>query len=238
MTDNSNQTDKTYSQKDIDVERGHAQHFKQELDELRNKFKDVDPQKYKETLTKLDELERKGAIGSEDKINELLAKKEKEIDERYSKRLKELEDLSNGQALELKRERVTKSVLSEAAKLFNADALKLLEPLIEKDGDFENGQIVFRKDGKIRYSLKNPNQPLSKEEYLGELVEQYPSAAKATVGAGTKNGSERVNGVTTSGKILSFAEIKAMPDHGKEYFDNLAKTDPKALRTLLDGGMN
>lgn len=229
------QQDKTYSQKDIEAERAHAQHFKTELDELKTRFKDVDPDKYKSTLTRLDELERKGAVGDENKINELIANKEKELEGRYEKRLKELEDLSTNQSLELKRERVTKGVLSEAAKLFNADALKLLEPIIEKDGDLENGQIVFKKDGKIRYSPKSPNQPLSAEEYLQELVNEYPSAAKPTMGAGAKSGTEKLSGASSSGKILSWSEIKALPDHGKAYFNDLAKSDPKALRDILDG---
>lgn len=227
--------DKTYTQKDIDFHMAKYQAIESELKELKSSYKDIDPVKVKEALTELENLRKKSAVGDEAKINELLSNKERELTERFGSRVSELENENGNLAKELKRHKVTNGILQEAANKFNADALKLLEPIIEKDGDLENGQIVFKdKDGRVRYSKKNPQQPLSTSEYLDELVEAYPSAAKSTVPAGGKGAGEKINGSTNGGKVLSYAEIKALPDHGKAYFAELAKTNPQALKAIMD----
>lgn len=234
MTDTGS-GEKTFTQKDIDFHMAKYEAIEGELKEYKSKFKDIDPVKVKEALTELDNLKKKNAKTPEE-IDALIQGKEREISERFGSRVSELESENGTLKSELKRHKVTNGILSEAANKFNADALKLIEPIIEKDGDLDNGQIVFKdKDGKVRYSKKHPDKPLSTQEYLDELVELYPSAAKPTMTQGGKNGTEKVNGgQSASGKVLSLAEIKALPDRGRAYFAELAKTDRKALEALLD----
>lgn len=226
--------EKTYSQKDIDFHMAKYQAIETELKEIKTNYKDIDPVKVRDALSELESLKRKNAKTPEE-IDALISSKEKEISDRFSGKLSETESEIGKLKSELKRHQVTNGIMADAANKFNADALRLLEPIIEKDGDLQDGKIVFKdKDGKVRYSKTKPDQFLSKEEYLNELVEMFPSAAKPTVPAGAKNGAEQVKGNTSNGKTLSYDEIKAMPDHGRAYFAELAKTDKNAVQAILD----
>ena len=48
--------ERIFTQKDIEVERGHAQHFKQELEAVQNRYKGIDPERYAAMQAELDAL--------------------------------------------------------------------------------------------------------------------------------------------------------------------------------------
>jgi len=232
MTEPAAPTEKTYTAKDIEIERAHAQAAREEARELKERFKDIDPEEFRRIREEHTKLKTKDAGGDEKKIAELvaeqLAPERKRLESAYQEEKTAREKLAS----ELKTERVTKAILQKAASAFGQDALELLTPVFERDGDFVDGKVVFKgPDGKPRYSPTDATKLLSIEEYIGELQTKYPSAAVSTASGGGKNGVAKVSGAS-GGQLLSAAQVQALPDsEQKKYFATLART-PEGLKVV------
>lgn len=230
MTDANATGEKTYTVKDIEIERAHAQAAREEARELRERYKDIDPEDYRRIKEEHSKLKTKDAGGDEKKIAEIVAEQiaseKKRLEGAYNEEKSKRETTER----ELKKERVVKVILQKASAAFDKDALELLEPVFERDGDFIDGHVVIKgADGKPRYSPKDATKLMTPDEYVEELQSKYPSAAKATAAAGTKSGVTKVNGA--SGQALTMAEISKLPDKGRAYFNELART-PEGQKQL------
>lgn len=232
--------EKTYTIKDIEIERGHAQKFQEEVETLKKQLKSFEGINLDE-IVKIKkehaELKNKAAVGDESKIQERINEAVKEVETRLTTALETERKQTTTLAEELKRERVTKEIIQKAGSLCTPDGLKLLTPIFEREGDWVDGKPVFKdKDGKIRYSPKDATKPLSHDEFLEGLKTEYPSAFLATSKAGGKDGVMKING--SGGSVTSLKDLKHLPDGGKSYLNELGKTDPKALRSLIANSTN
>jgi rubrerythrin len=237
MTDTTTTGDKTFTIKDIEAERAHAQHFKQQYEELSGKYKGIDPEKYAQAMQELDSLKNKDAAGDPKKLDERIAEKEREIADRFQSQLTTTQQERDAAKQELKHERATKPTLTKIATLVTGeDQALLLEPVIKSEADLVDGKVVFLgQDGKPRYSKTKPAELMSIDEYTEELKGRFPGSFKAETRNGAMNGAESTKGGGSNGKVLTMSEISKMPDGGKAYMANLAKTDKQALERLVDG---
>lgn len=191
-----------------------------QFSEIKSKLGDLDIDTVVSRAREAEELKKKAAESDPKKIDELLKEKEDEVSSRFTRQLEEARTEARTKAQELKTERVIKTVNGQAAEVFNPDALPLIESIIEKNCDWEDGQVVIRNsDGKIEYSKKDPSKKMSVKEFLDELSAKHPSLAKSNMKSGVKDGAGASNGnpVGDTGisvqKYLSMteAERKALP---------------------------
>jgi len=226
--------EKTFTIKDIEAERAHVQHERELRTDLEKKlsvFKDIDPEAYKAMQTQLSELKNKAATGSEDKIAERIKEEREAEAARAQKVIDDLTAKLNGKETELKSERVTKAILQKAADAFGKDTLELLTPIFEKDGDFEDGQVVFKDaKGKLRYSEKDPRKPLSVDEYIEEMRQKYPTAAVSHAKGGSRGDAKPISSHANGVEIRSMADAARLPDKGAAFFKELAKTKDGEVR--------
>lgn len=141
---------------------------------------------------------------------------------------------------QLKQERVKTPGIAKAAEYFNADQLPLIQIMIERNCDLEEGEIVVKDDsGKVRYSPNNARLKMTMDEYLQELVTKYPSSAKPK---GTSGGDPGTGKKTTStannGKSYTPEEIlRASPaDQNRMIAEADAETSKNYLRAISGGG--
>lgn len=226
--------EKTYSQKDIEAEKANAQHFKQLYDEMASKFKGFDPTEFKTIKEERDALKVKSSVGSEEEIVKRINEAKAEVEARLTTAYNEEKTARESLANELKKERVTKNVLQKVAPHATPDGLRLLTPILESEGDWVDGKIVFKdENGKPRYSPKDATKLLSDDEYLEGLKTQYPSAFAATAKAGTKGSEMKING-TSPTEITSLGQLRGMPQaEQKAIFNKMALENPAGLTALL-----
>lgn len=234
---NANQptTEKTYTQKDFDIERAHAQAAKAELEELRTKFKDVDPAKYGELKTQLDSLMRERAAKGGDKEREdLEAHLKNEYETRYASKYNDLEGRAQSAETELRRLRVRAPAMTAAATVIAKDSLPLVESLIDRELGFVDGQIVAVDDkGKPIPSEDNPrNATMPLEEYLRRLVSRYPSIALNKQLPGTGDRGTMATSAGSTGQVSLPPDLaRWSPEKQREFF----LTNPEARRAFLNG---
>jgi|688.fasta_scaffold398984_2 hypothetical protein len=232
---NANQTtEKTFTQKDIDVERAHAQAAKAELDELRSKFKDIDPAKYGELKTQLDTLMRERAAKGGDKEREdLEAHLKNEYETRYASKYTDLETRASSAETELKRLRVRAPAMTAAATMIAKDSLPLVESLIERELGFVDGEIVAVDDkGRPLASEDNPRNPkMALDEYLRRLVSRYPSIALNKQLPGTGDRGVRSSSGGSSGSAALPPDLaRWAPEKQREFF----QSNPEARKAFLN----
>lgn len=127
---------------------------------------------------------------------------------------------------ELKQERVVGKGLELAANYFNADAIELIKMKIERQCDYDNGEIVIKDDkGEVRYSEKNRREKMSMAEYLEELANKHPSLAKPTGQTGFKDNGQKQP--AKNGRPLTIEDLKNLPSSEQR------KIDPKQAEALL-----
>lgn len=228
--------EKSYSIKDIEIERGHAQAEKElrlEAEKRLKAFEGIDPADYAKTKAERDELKNKAAAGSEEAVTARVKEAVEAERVRLEKALADERQAKDALAKDLKTERATKAILQKASGAFGSDTLELLTPIFDRDSDYEDGQVIFKDaKGNKRYSPKDATKPLSVEEYVEEMRNKYPTAATATAGIGGKTDAKKINGVNGI-KINSLKDLESTPDKGKAYLAQLGKEDPAALRALM-----
>lgn len=131
---------------------------------------------------------------------------------------------------ELKSERVVAKGLQAAAALFNSDALDLIQMKIERQCDWDNGNIIIKDDkGEPRYSEKNRREYMSMNEYLEELATKHPSLAKASGTAGFKDSGEKQH--NRNGRSISLSDLAGLSN--QEQKEALKGIDPKQATAML-----
>lgn len=157
----------------------------------------------------------------------------KEVEGRFSSRVTELETLSQTQSKELKQLRVTSVVQKEANEVMLPEGIKLIQPIVERYCDYEEGQIVIKDDnGKVRYSKKNPNEKMGVREFIDSLADEYPAIAKSTATGGSRESGESSKGShdgLTQEKYLNMSEKEraALPKDVHQKMAALVFSKPK-----------
>lgn len=179
-------------------------------DEIKGKLEDYEIVKRKKAESSPEDLE----AWQKDKEAEI----EKNLEKRFNTKFDELTNKIATSETELNKLRIVNPTMLEAAKLFNTDALPLIQTLVERECAFQDGQIVVKgADGKPEYSAKNPKELKGTVEYLEGLAQRYPSCAKAQGSAGGREGGQKMDS-NGSGKMtpsqfmaLSSAERAKLP---------------------------
>lgn len=130
---------------------------------------------------------------------------------------------------EQKHDKVISKGIAKAAEIFNADALPLIQLLIERNCDLKDGQVVVKDEkGEVRYSGR---EPMTIEEYLKELATKHPSAAKASGQSGGDTGGRK----TTSGanQGTSYTPEEVMRASPAQQAEMIAKGDTQSARNFL-----
>lgn len=154
----------------------------------------------------------------------------KEIGTKYE------QEKTRAQSLEgqLKRYQVIQPAMLEAAKLFTDSELDLVQMLIEKDLDLDGERIIVKGKEGPKLSKAKAGEYMDLSEYLSELAEKYPNLAKSTSVPGARNSNPNGNKLTNgAGQTLDLARLAQTPDKGKAVFEELARTNPEALKQLL-----
>jgi hypothetical protein len=238
MSDQTKQPDQTTSQADLASE---VERLKQQNYNLQGKLadhdkkwgwaKDQDPDQIKGRLSDYEKMRTQSAGGDTNAINALIAEKEAEIQNRFSRKLTELETESANLKGEVKNLRVTSVAMQEAARFFNADGLPLLKPLIESQTDFVDGKIVVLENGKPRVSNKDPRNQMDVAEWLEILTKDYPSIAKSSVVGGAQPTGQRMSGSGTTLTANEYRNLSALDQ--QKYMRSLQPTEQRKLLNSL-----
>jgi hypothetical protein len=167
-----------------------------ELQKQLEPFKSLNLEELKAAKEERDILKRQSAGIDEEKFNQIIQEKEKEIRNMTQKEIDELKskyDLTNKELKELK---IVDKGIEKVGNLFKKDTHGIIKDFLRKsvslneDGDF----VVLDDKGKARYSKENVNKYMTLEEYAKEIAAAYPSLSENQVSNGSKGGGERYSG--------------------------------------------
>lgn len=221
-------TTTTAPDKAVETERAHAQHFKGLYEET-NKTVSALQQELNSLKADKDKWMRERAEKGGDKERQDFEQHvTKEVEGRFSKKLTEAEKRAQELESKVKRFEVITPAIQEAAKIFNEDALELIQGKIELhlDSDSE-GIFVKGADGKPIPSEEDPrSKRMGLSEFLNSLAKKYPSVVKSQAVAGGKQPG-------TKGSFVNGSEIKSMKDLERMSPDEIRKLPPEVLRRVL-----
>lgn len=226
---------KTFTQKDIEIERANAQHYKQLAEEAAAKlkgFEGVDPTDYKKTKAELDEIRKKAALGDPAKLEEWQKNTEAEIAKRVEKRVQEAEARAEKLAKDNKELTVTDRVFAVFAPHVTEDMGDFIKEQIRKYGDLDvNGNIIFKDDaGKVRYAPGSATEFMKVEQFVEHVRAKYPSSFKPTQVGGGKTAGQKLPAY--QGRQLTRDQIRALPSmEQRKYFQE----NPAAAQGYLSG---
>lgn len=182
--------------KALDQERTARQTYEKELKGLRGRYKDVDPEKAREALARLQELEDKQLLDT-GKVEELIVKRTERMKADYENQTKAYQQQMD--ALERERNNLTQrleEVLIDTGLTQSAMKAKVKESAIQdvllrgrrvwhlKDGK----PVPLRDDGETVLYGKNPNAPMSMEEWVASLQSDAPHLFEENRGTGAAPG--------------------------------------------------
>lgn len=188
--------EKTFSESDynkaVEIERAHASKFKEELTELKTKFKDIDPTAFSTMKAELDALKNKGATTPE-QIEARIREKEAEIRATVQKDIDSFSTENKTLKGQLKELQIVDRAFSHFAGKINEDVADDVKALIRRDGDLDDkGNIVFKdENGKIRYAPGSTTQPMTPAQYVEWVSTVKGSYFKSTAVPGTKGPGEK-----------------------------------------------
>jgi hypothetical protein len=192
--------------KALESERAGSGTLKQEIAKLKDQFKDVDPEKARAALAKLQELEDKKLLDAGE-IDKLIAQKTERMQADFSNQLKAKDDLiakvtgeRDGLQGSLKKLRLDGQIREIAGKKHVkpeavADVLARFT-ILGVDGtlwDMDGDKIVAKKDGNIRYG-KDASQPMTFDEGFELLQKEAAHLFEPSTGGGATNSTSRVVG--------------------------------------------
>jgi SepF-like predicted cell division protein (DUF552 family) len=217
---------RTYTAADYEKALERARRFEAQLvdrEKQLEKYKDIDPERYKGVLEDYEKLRTKAVGGDPEEINRLVSEKVTEtkaqLERNYGKTLTELKAEREELTKRVRNYEVQTPVLSEAPKYIRPASINLLKPLIDAYCHAEDGEIVIKDEkGEIRRSPQDPRLNLTVEEWLSEIAERYDIGvdtrkAGTMQSVGDRNGGNGGRGSLTVYKYLAMseAERKALP---------------------------
>ena len=192
-----------------------AKNFEAKLTDMEKRFSGVNLDELRAAAAEAAELKKKGAVGDEKKINELITEAENKAFKRFEGKLSETEKERDAMRSRVTRLEVIHPANKAAADVFNPDMLELLEGIFEKSLFLDGDKIKVRgEDGKAKASIENPREDMGLNEFLGQLANKFPSGVKATnkAGAAGAGGTKNTNGHTSSGGVTPAQFAKMGPD--------------------------
>lgn len=230
-------TAKTYTEEEfktaLEKEKAYVIKYKEDADRYKStaeKFKDIDPDKYKAMSERIAQLEKDEAFaGGKEKIDELIANKEKDIEAKfrtkYQGEIDELKSSFNATSAELNKLRVVNPSLEVALKAgLNEDMLDIFSDMIAKEAfyDQKTGKIYIKgeRDGEPRYSEKNIREAMDVAEFVEILRTKKASMFKPTQKSGGMQGGEQSKNYT-SGSGLTMERWLSLSEADRK------KLDPK-----------
>jgi len=233
MSDNSSQLE-TVSKADFDKVQERAYRFEglaKTLEKQMEAFKGIDLEALRAKAEEADQLRKDVATKDGSKVEELISKVKTEESARYSKKIDELEQEVQSKSTLVQKLQVVQPAMLEAAKRFTSNELDLVQSLIERDLVLNEGEIrVKDKDGKVRASTKDPRNLMGVSEYFEELATKYPNIAISADKAGTMTGGQHRDAPV--GKTYTYAELRAMPDHGRAVLSKMKPDEIKKTFTF------
>lgn len=194
------------------------------------RFKGIDPEKYRAVMEDYDNLRKEKATGSPEEIDRLIAEKKQEIEGLYKGHLDEAKNRALQLEQELKQLRVVDRAKTKAADRFTTDALDLIQTPIERDLDFVDGEIVVKGDGgEIKRSPQDPSKNMSLDEYLDSLANKFPSIVRSEFRGGAKPTGQQRSGTAQSG--ITAQQYMEMSPNERRQLD--AKTRGELARKVL-----
>jgi hypothetical protein len=185
--------------KALESERGASGTLKQEIAKLKDQFKDLDPEKAREAMKRIQEIQDKELLDA-GKVDELFKQKTERMLADHAAQLKAKDDIVTKVTGErdayqgsLKKLRIDGQIREIAAKKgvkpeAIADAVARFT-LLGVDGtlwDMDGDAIVAKKNGQIRYG-KTAEQPMTFEEGFELLVKEAPHLFGESSGSGAHN---------------------------------------------------
>lgn len=198
---------------------------------LERTYKGIDPEAVKAEREELAILRRESVGNDPKKLKEFEERTTKEVSDRFSGKLTEIETENKTLKGQLKELQVTNTAMSKAASVFNEDALELIQDRVRADCDYLDGKIIVKgSDGKPLPSKINPREDMGVDEYLEGLAAKYPSTAKATAIAGGKQGGDKSQSPNAKTKDLDPNVLRRQPDGGKQM---MLEAGPEAVRKMF-----
>lgn len=233
MSENNGQTE-TVAKADFDKVQERAYRFEgmvKTLEKQMEAFKGIDIDALRAKAEEAEQLRTEAAAKDGTKVEELINRVKTEESARYSKKIDELEKEKQSMSTLVQKLQVVQPAMLEAAKRFTANELDLVQSLIERDLTLNEGDIRVRdKDGKVRASAKDPRNLMDITEYFEELAIKYPNIAIAADKAGTMTGGQQRD--VSSAKTYTYAELRAMPDHGRAIISKMKPDEIKKIFTF------
>lgn len=214
----------------LQKERENRKTLSQQLEEFKAKIGDLDPEKAREALKKLDEMESKKLL-DEGEFEKLLekrisqAKKDHEnqvtaLNKKLEERESELQTV-NGRLSELVIDQTASQALLKAGA--REDALPFLLREARDVYKMKDGQPVpVDKDGNTVYG-SDPSKPMPFNEWAGNVLKEHPFLSKPSTGSGATN--------TTQGRGGEFT-ISAEEARDFSKFEALQEAAAKAGQTV------
>jgi len=174
-------------------------------------YKDLDPEKAREAMKKLEELENKSLM-DEGKFEELFAKRTEAMKRDHENQLTAVQKSLDGEKQrngvlesQLSRTLINTELVRNAGDLkIKSEFVDLLQLRAEKDWTLdEHGNPVWKVNGEIKYG--KDGQPATMQEYLGEIVKSRPTMLEPSSGGGANGSGPRLNG---GAFVLSREEAK------------------------------
>jgi len=175
----------------LEAVRGELKSAKKSLQDTIDKFKDIDPEKAKEAQRKLQEIEDKQLLDA-GKVDELLKVRTERMKADYDNQISAFNKNIDGLKREVSEANKTvaevlidNSIRSAAIKAGITEAA--VDDVVlrgQRLWTLKNKQPVAIKDDQIIYG-KDPNKPITIDEWVGGLQQEAPHLFKASAGAGT-----------------------------------------------------
>ena len=208
--------------------------FKKQIEKLQgdlSKFKDIDPDKYKETTQKLQELQDE-QLSKEGKLEELLEVRTERMRTELAGQLEALTsdrdnyktqaEASNGKLSKMLIDNAITSVVTEVGAVRQG---ALTDILSRAHGVFQlndKQEVVAMRDGSVRYG-KDGKAPLTSKEFCEELLETAPYLFENSGGGGA-NGDGGHGGQGGS-KTIAAGDGKAFSNNLQDIADGIVTVE-------------
>jgi hypothetical protein len=170
-----------------------AQRFEGQLVDVQKnleKYKGIDLDKLKADSDALTQLmkEKAGTSGNQTDIDALIAKREKEIRDQLQPELETWQTKASTLEQQVKELTIIDRGFSQVSGMFNDDTHDFIKDIFRKSvaQDDTGAFIVKDKDGKMRYSPKAANVPMTLTELAQEIADKHPSFGKSTAVKGAR----------------------------------------------------
>jgi hypothetical protein len=223
---------KTYTEEEVTAIRTKADNATAQLVDLQKKVDQwtalgFSPEEIKGKLEDYNLIRKEGAGSDQGKIDELIAEAVGAETGKWKKTLTDVEKERDDFRTRAHKAEVMNPALTEAAKHFRPDGLKLITPILEQSLGMVDGKIVVVKDGKPVSSADPRNGNMGLAEFLKTLAGEYESIALPNGSPGGKSPGDKT---TASGKTMTLADIKKLPSNEqKEVFKQIGPEGVKAL---------